>query len=69
MKEVGYFYIFPSIYDFLDVEENVKFNFSANSITPVMHIPYTWGNAWPIHLVPASKFKYIIASDILLYVR
>jgi hypothetical protein len=54
-------------------------------MTPVCHVPYTWGSSWeksikdvekeesckPNYRRPlsSSSFMYIIASDILLYVR
>ena len=63
-----------------DVEENVKYNFVHNGLDIVPHIPHTWGQEWPLSIndketneeqciVDISSFRYIIASDILLYVR
>jgi hypothetical protein len=38
-------------------------------LVQVPHIPHTWGEAWPEDKLPSSRIRYIIASDILLYVR
>lgn len=62
-----------------EVQENISFNFHLNDLKPVNHIPFTWGNDWTETLNEYSKinslsmdcfnFKYVIASDILLYVN
>lgn len=63
-----------------DIEQNIAYNFEINGLTNSnCHIPYTWGQNWnaTIHSktieknLPANylKFKYIIAADILLYVK
>jgi len=53
------------------VEQNIKYNFQLNNIDSVVHIPHTWGTGWTRdnHQCSASSFKYIVASDILLYVK
>ena len=56
------------------VEQNIKYNFELNNITKVTHIAHTWGTGWELSIKEynnccASSFKYIIASDILLYVK
>jgi hypothetical protein len=38
-------------------------------LEPVPHIAHTWGMTWPEERLPSSRIRYIIASDILLYVR
>eukprot|EP01041_Mallomonas_annulata_P003758 gene3758-7460_t len=52
-----------------EVEENIIFNFKLNGLEPVPHLPHTWGTGWSSEepFLPSS-FKFIIASDILLYV-
>jgi len=51
-----------------DVESNILFNFTRNDLEPVIHVPFTWGTPWPVALANPKDCKYIIASDILLYV-
>ena len=57
------------------VEHNIKYNFQLNNIDSVVHIQHTWGSGWSNSLnentncCDASSFKYIVASDILLYVK
>ena len=61
-----------------DVEANISHNFKLNDLESVMHMPYTWGNDLVASLkqlndkyktdVTFPQFKYIVASDILLYV-
>jgi hypothetical protein len=57
------------------VEQNIKYNFQLNNIDSVVHIEHTWGTGWSNSInnntndCNASSFKYIIASDILLYVK
>jgi predicted nicotinamide N-methyase len=61
-----------------EVEQNIQFNFQLNAISPSLHIPFTWGNDWKgkLEAVVSEKqisplsfdFKFIIASDILLYI-
>jgi hypothetical protein len=48
------------------IEENIKRNFELNSVSEVIHVPHTWGEEWSF---PQNDFDYIIASDILLYVK
>lgn len=68
------------------VERNIIHNFQINGLSPVQHVPYSWGQSWqetvaaispqedlqPSKAVQtglsSSSFKFIIASDILLYV-
>ena len=61
-----------------DVEENIRYNFERNGLQQVPHIAHTWGKSWKedaSHIYAISdtfqkfNFKFIIASDILLYVR
>jgi hypothetical protein len=52
-----------------EVEENIKYNFEINGLSPLPHIPHTWGDAWPEEKLSSSRIRYIFASDILLYVR
>ena len=58
------------------VEQNIRYNFELNNISTVTHIAHTWGTGWDFSIKDhnhndccASSFKYIIASDILLYVK
>jgi predicted nicotinamide N-methyase len=68
LKKTGKFDLITSdIDDEGVVEENVKWNFENNGLQSVPHIPHTWGTGWS---TPESlRIKYLIASDILLYVR
>lgn len=57
-----------------DVQANIQYNFERNGLAGVPHVAHTWGSAWEEdaqHLSPPNqyRFKYIVASDILLYVR
>jgi hypothetical protein len=52
-----------------EVEENIKYNFEINGLSPLPHISHTWGAAWPEEKLPSTSIRYIFASDILLYVR
>ena len=52
-----------------EVEANVKYNFLRNGLLEPIHVPYTWGTRWPNDIIPSSSFRYIVASDILLYVK
>jgi hypothetical protein len=58
-----------------DVEANVKYNFERNDLSCVPHVAHTWGHSWEkdAHHIstvdPKYRFKFIIASDIVLYVR
>lgn len=52
-----------------EVEENVKYNFLRNGLSVPVHVAHTWGKRWPAELVPASSFRFVIGSDILLYVK
>ena len=38
------------------------------ALSPVLHVPFTWGSPWPTHLADPQDYTYIVASDILLYV-
>ena len=67
-----------------EVQENIAHNFHLNGNTsPPLHIPHTWGDGWPLYSnptvsnsdndiqsksTPLPTFKFVIASDILLYV-
>lgn len=54
-----------------EVEDNVKYNFGKNGLASVPHVAHTWGDSWErdSEHVQGYNFKYIVASDILLYVR
>ena len=52
-----------------EVEANIQYNFLRNGLLQPIHVPYTWGNRWPHDRVSPSSFLYVIASDILLYVK
>ena len=52
-----------------EVEENIRYNFQKNSLVSVPHAVHTWGEKWPDLTVPSSSISFIIASDILLYVK
>jgi len=56
-----------------EVQENIRHNFSLNGLGPPLHVPHTWGTGWLKSCERAgvncpTEYKYIIASDILLYV-
>lgn len=52
-----------------EVEDNIAYNYKLNGLTPVSHVAHTWGTGWPTETsIHASSFKFIVASDILLYV-
>ena len=55
-----------------DVQANIAHNFALNGLEPVRHIPHTWGTGWRDSCqragVDCFRYKYVIASDILLYV-
>jgi len=60
-----------------DVESNILHNFQLNGLSHKGHLPYTWGESWQeaanklqdiqVNFSPIN-FRFIIASDILLYV-
>ena len=56
-----------------EVEANIQFNFERNGLARIPHVAHTWGETWAQdsqHLLQQQyRFKYIVASDILLYVR
>lgn len=51
-----------------EVEANIKYNYELNDMQAPRHIAHTWGAVWHQSAAPLG-LKYIIASDILLYVR
>ena len=54
-----------------EVESNIAHNFELNGQTKVRHIAHTWGTGWRKSCEGGGDcpaYKYIIASDILLYV-
>jgi hypothetical protein len=52
------------------VADNVRYNFEVNgTLTTPVHVPFTWGDQWPEHIVDTSTIQMIVASDILLYVK
>ena len=52
-----------------EIEENIKYNYELNDLVPCHHLPYTWGDNTDGVDLMKRQFKYIIASDILLYVK
>ena len=48
-----------------EVEGNIAHNFRLNGRPPPLHVTHTWGAGWPRGL---RRYRYVIASDILLYV-
>ena len=50
------------------VKENVAHNFRLNGLQPRQHVEHTWGTPWPEEQLSAASVKFIVASDILLYV-
>eukprot|EP00741_Cyanophora_paradoxa_P011601 tig00020563_g11209.t1 len=53
-----------SDYDDPEIEENVRFNATANEVE-LPYIPHTWGTPFPAD----RTFDVVVASDILLYVK
>ena len=52
-----------------EIEENIKYNCELNGLTPCLHLPYSWGDSTEQVESIKHSLKYIIASDILLYVK
>jgi len=62
-----------------EVESNIAFNYQLNNTPLPPHVPFTWRSKWNNTVSSLStklnisqdrfQFDYIIASDILLYVR
>jgi len=52
-----------------EIEENIQYNYELNGLVPCPHLPYSWGDNTERIDSMKHHFKYIIASDILLYVK
>lgn len=76
----GYDMVTSDVDDGGEVENNIAFNFQLNDNAALPpHIPFTWGSDWntsvsnvstKLNISPENlQFDFIIASDILLYVR
>lgn len=71
----GFDVVTSDIDDGGDVESNIQYNFGINSLPAPTHIPYTWSceeGAWKDAVVrrgcKLGGFRFVCASDILLYV-
>ena len=56
-----------------EVADNIAHNFCLNDLPPPRHVPHTWGDGWLGAATgndgaPLPRFRFIVASDILLYV-
>jgi hypothetical protein len=72
MASRGFHVTTSDIDDGGEVAENIAHNFALNGLPVPRHVPHTWGDGWPSAVsadqAPLPRFRFVVASDILLYV-
>ena len=42
-----------------EVEENIRYNFEINNLSPVLHIPHTWGTGIIQYVLLIDHFQFL----------